>query len=294
MAPDVAAVQAVVDAIRAADFPATNGLVVAVGLVNEAIRTVDVPALAAEHVVIDTVVDAIRAVDVPAIQAAIVAIPAVTAKQQGLLGVRGQPPLQEFFQNGANGDPPDASKWVLTVDGDASIAISTGGIWSCNISAGTGAANDAVMRTFGIQNFAPFKEGITSLNFKARFYAGDLSGEFGIGTISATSLATANLWDTALSQMGIWCDNDTVYAESADAVADEQTDLTAYFADATWVTIEIIHEIGVDVKFYINDTLRATHSTRLPGLDVQVAVAAKHTNGFNPNLYAHFIQAWTQ
>jgi len=67
VAPDIAAVQAVVDAIRAVDVPAITGDIATVDAVADAIRAVDVPAVTADIAVVDTVVDAIRATDVPGI-----------------------------------------------------------------------------------------------------------------------------------------------------------------------------------------------------------------------------------
>lgn len=69
----------------------------------------------------------------------------------------------------------------------------------------------------------------------------------------------------------------TIYAVSKDGTTEESTDVTSDFASLnTWEyqVVDVIYTAGTDVKFYLNGTLIATHSTNpLPNGDTTTDVA---------------------
>ncbi|KKL86351.1 hypothetical protein LCGC14_1945630 [marine sediment metagenome] len=270
MAPDVAAVQAVVDAIRAVDFPATDAIITDVGIVTAGIR----------------------AVDVPAIQANIDAIPVLTEKEKMFMGKYGQPALNEYFQNVANGVVPNPDIWTLTLDGVAGVIVQYGDPGFLNVYSGLGATDDAVASTIGKYLFDPTKLSTTTLNLKIDVKFNGVIGEFGFGLIDAGDVGTADRFDQDINLMGIHCDNSVIRACNTNNGGGEFTDISAFITSGVPCEILIVYEIGVNIKFYVDGTLRATHTTRLPTHEMQCNIATKATNGQNSVLHCYDVEVW--
>lgn len=56
----------------------------------------------------------------------------------------------------------------------------------------------------------------------------------------------------------------TLYAQNANGTTATSTNVTGSFTLTNMLTYEIIFNPGVDIKFYIQGTLVATHTTNLP------------------------------
>lgn len=100
------------------------------------------------------------------------------------------------------------------------------------------------------------------LKWKYRFkYAGALGGSNygGIGVVDAAT--TFDDINTAVTTgIRFVLNNATLYAVTGDGTNNQNTNVSASLTYTDWNTFQIVFNPGVDVKFYINGTLVATHS----------------------------------
>jgi len=208
-----------------------------------------------------------------------------------------QPQLADFFSEIVSGSPPDTSKWYLVEDNDASVTVN---VWTdetiqlLNV-AGTGAADNAIARTtnlivFGKKHKNPEDE-TTEVELTVRFLikCADNTGEYAVGLASAISVPTADQYDSGtIHAAGLHCDNDTVRTVTDDGTTLEATDVSAQVTQAAYHLIKIVLT-STDTKFYIDGTLRATHSTRVPLGSFFFMNATKNTNGVTTSLKMPFV-----
>ncbi len=64
--------------------------------------------------------------------------------------------------------------------------------------------------------------------------------------------------------------NATLYAVSANGATNNNTDISGLLTYTNWNIFEIIFNPGTDIKFYVNGTLVATHSSNLPTGSLQL------------------------
>ena len=76
-----------------------------------------------------------------------------------------------------------------------------------------------------------------------------------------------------------------------DGAVNETTDVSAHISDNTWFDGEIIISAS-DVKLYIDETLRATHSVRVPSAVWQLVLGATCVNDTNQYTFAEYAQVW--
>lgn len=277
-----------------ADLTTVLANIAIVDTVVDAIRAVDVPAIVADVATVDTVVDNIRAVDVPAIDAAITAA-ALTEKEKVFMGKAGQPTLNEYFQTEAESADPDAAVWTVTEDndGDAYVDV-TDGKGFCLVQAGTVNGNDTVIQTKDKITWAMGKDGVGTLNMRTRIQVNNIAGLYGFGFIREDSLATADLFNTNIHKAGIHIDNSLVRFYTSTNAASENTVISAYVSNYTWAEFLIVITPGVDVKLYIDGTLRATHAATIPLWTLQTAFATQNKNAVNSGLYSQFCEVWAE
>lgn len=224
----------------------------------------------------------------------IATISGLTAKEKAFMGKAGQPTLNEYFLNVAHGAAPDANIWTVTVDAGASVTIiytTTPGF--CSIGSGATPTNDATIRTAYKKMWSIGKPGVTTLHWKSKFRINDLTGEAGIGFGEQNILTADGCDNAARYPCTIHCDNDVVRACSGNNYGLDETDISAYFADNTYVEVEVRLTTS-SVKFYVDGTLRATHETNIPDFPLLFIAAAKNTNGINTTLYIQNIEVWAE
>lgn len=217
----------------------------------------------------------------------------LTAKEKAFMGVSGQSTLQDRWITGAGAD---ATIWITTTDNDA-IASTNQSPKQFLLRSGSAATNDAVIQTKGLREWNPdVMVDATIIKFKTTLQIVDLTGEFGFGFIQSNLAATADSFDAVASRVvGFHGDNDTIETVTSDGSTAETNNVSAYFTDSTDVDIEAVYTVGTDVKFYIDGTLRATHTTNLPtGTGLQFAFASKRTNGIQTDLIIKYVEAWPE
>ncbi len=245
-------------------------------------------------------IDALIGTPAADVSADIAALETPNNKALSLGNMRGQLGLNEWFFNIANAAVPNTAIWAVTEDNDAEVkAFIQVADSYMQIKAGTVATNDAIISTKDLMTWSVLKDNgnIASLHLKTKFRVIDLTGEAGFGFTTQSSDGAADVWDVLNFHVAsVHIDNDTVNLCSSDGVATEKTDAhtpTWIDTDNTWYTVEIVITT-TDVKFYIDEILRATHTTRVPSHSHMAAASAKNTNGITANIDAQYIQVWTE
>jgi len=216
----------------------------------------------------------------------------LSEKEKIFMGGPGAPVINENFGNVAHNAVPDVAVWTVIEDNDATVKVSIGAIVACIITAGTVAANDAVAHTQGKMTWRIGERVYNSLHWKSKFNVNDLTGEFGIGFVWHASEADGFNFGT-LSVACLYGNNDVVNAVSDDGAVAERTDVSAYINEGINVTVEVILT-STDVKFYIDGTLRATHTNRVPEIDSVFCMATRNSNGVQTILINHWVEVWPE
>jgi hypothetical protein len=74
----------------------------------------------------------------------------------------------------------------------------------------------------------------------------------------------------------------------------ETTDLSSYISsNNTYYTIEIVLSL-TSVKFYVDNVLRATHTTNVPIYTNEVVLCARNTNSVQTSLRAKLVEVWEE
>lgn len=71
----------------------------------------------------------------------------------------------------------------------------------------------------------------------------------------------------------------TLYAQNANGTTATSTDITSGITMTNWNLYEIVFTPGTDIKFYINGTLKATHTTNLPTTGTPVIALGTNAGG---------------
>jgi len=187
----------------------------------------------------------------------------------------GQPPLIDYFGDVVDGAAP-STKY-------------------CRLVADVGATDDTYMTSTGNYVYDPTI--CTYVVFETTFRIVDLTGEWAIGLFEAGASAEASDADLLASMNAcIHGDNDTVDAVTSDEVGVETTDLhtPAWLdTDDTDYKVKIVVS-DTDVRFYIDDVLRVTHTTRVPVKNFYVVAAVKNTNGVATDMHVLPVKVWTE
>lgn len=202
--------------------------------------------------------------------------------------------LNDSFLLGAEGAQPDATFWTTVQDAGATVEILLSAVpVYLRLYAGVVGTEDAYVHGKDKIAWSIEHAEATEIHFRTRVRCADLTGQFGFGLmVQQFSDLAAEAWTTAQPHAGIKCDNDVVSATTGDGAVEETTDISAHFTENAWLLIEIISNSS-DVTFYINGTLRATHSTRIPVHSMSQNLGAKNTNGIATELQIQNVQIWT-
>jgi len=208
----------------------------------------------------------------------------LSAKEKSLLGIGVVPGFQDFFNTVANGAAPDSTYWSVVENGDGAVTILsvtpyTPGFLQC-YTVVTG--NDAIAYTKD-KRVVSLKNGVTTVCLKAyvnlSWGCAGYEGKCGIGFTENDNIPadTDILTGAAHEVASIVADAGVPKAFSSDGNTVESTDLSSYISDDTWFDLEI-RITSSDVKFYIDGTLRATHSTSVPNSVWQVVASGTGEN----------------
>ncbi len=100
-----------------------------------------------------------------------------------------------------------------------------------------------------------------------------------------------DLIDVANEVATVVVHNQVPTAYTSDGSTAQTTSLASYITDNTWFLLEIVIS-ATDVKFYIDDTLRATHSTNVPSAVWFFAFGATCENNTVQKTYVQYVQIW--
>lgn len=251
----------------------------------------------ANMTIIDTVVDAIRAIDVINIRSDIAGIALLTDEEKSLMGLGPITGLRDDFNLQADGADPDASIWtVIENGGTVNIVNNTAGqpgYVECDSGGVTGQDALAITQDKYVMSL---KNGITTLHLRAYLnmnWAGEAGAEieFGVMENETTPAAVGSIGASGLGSAGVGAIGGIPYVMSADDVANEQTDVSAFVSDATGFWFEMV--LGAaSFLFYIDDTLRATHTTRYPLSVWQIITGATCINNNASNIKIEGLKVW--
>lgn len=98
------------------------------------------------------------------------------------------------------------------------------------------------------------------ISFNAKFSS--VSGQVGIGIVDNVDC----LYDVTQSggKLMFRYNGTTLHASNGEAGTNTSTDVTSGITVTNWNAYKIVYTYGTDVKFYINNTLVATHTTNRP------------------------------
>ena len=189
---------------------------------------------------------------------------------------------------------PDATKWAITEDGAGTVTIefTLFGETCAKITSGALNNENSIMETLDLYTWGLDNIGTKKMRCEFDLRCNDLTGEFGAGFLHyATNGAAPNLTGTT-PHAAIYCDNDVVKCSSGNGVSGETTTVSAYFSQDYWHKVLIEIDPTVDVKFIIDDVLRATHTTWVPLQYGRITTASRNHNGIQTTLIVKKALAW--
>jgi len=235
-----------------------------------------------------------------AISEAIAGLSSISDRDLSLLGAGVFPGFRDYFNTVANDADPIATYWNVTENGgdvhvENDLASNPGFLYAYS---GNVVGQDALFDTKDKMTFS-IKEPVTSIYLKTRLKM-DVTGAnanifIGFGFVMNDTAFTdiSGAFNSASThQAAIYYLGGSGFGTiTSDGVAFETTNVSAYVSDNTYFDFEVVITAS-DVKFYIDDTLRATHSTRVPSSVWQIFGGSTcylvDTNG---HLYCEYIDA---
>jgi len=216
-----------------------------------------------------------------------------SAKVKSLLGLGPLPGMVDYFDTVADGADPETAVWSIVESGDGAVTVDTHtadvpGYVNLTVTQNT---YEASMFTKDKRVFS-LKGGATTLYFEAYVYFNEIgvNGKKGIGFVEnddATPDHTAFEGNNHVA--GFYVD-DKAYSYSSTGAANESSDLSGFISATTWYTLKIAITAS-DVKYYVDGTLRATHTTRVPSSVWQVVMAVGE-DGADSGMKIQWINVW--
>ena len=190
-----------------------------------------------------------------------IATDALTAKQKSMLGVGAWKGFQDYIGDAGTANALKSAFWNETTVGASPGVVtvySTTDDYPVYMELDSGADNNDEAQIDSLDKYMvnPLKTSITTIHLKfvARIdVTDDANSHFDLGLSSSDKLRKA-----VLNMV-----TDVAKFSTRNSDGEEHTDISAHVADDTWYTFEIQWTTS-DVKFYVDSTLRATHSTRVP------------------------------
>ena len=221
----------------------------------------------------------------------------LTAKEKSFAGMISQPFLKEDFCTVSSSAKPDVSEWTTTQDDQCAATVHHGeGITYVKVLATHRIGNACTIKTNDKKcwNMAELAlHGLTSLRLKARVQIPDLTGQCGIGFWIRTGGNAATFDRGNHDICSLYCFDDVVKLNSSDGTVKEETTITGEISDNTWFNFEIVVTAS-DVKYYIDDVLKATHTEHLPDAPLCVGVSARFVSAITPIIKVQYIHVWVE
>lgn len=224
----------------------------------------------------------------------------LTAKEKSLLGIGFFPGFQDFFNTVTYGGDPSTTYWSVT-ENSGSVTVenaSTENPGWVRASSGSLTDNDGVLFSNNKMTFS-LKDGVTTIHIKTRIkfnFQAAATGQsccFGVMANNVAVAYASRLSENGAHEAAIIVVNSIPTAYSGDGDGHDTTDLSAYISDDTWFDCYIVISV-TDVKFYIDGTLRATHSTNVPAAVWQIVLGATCIGSSYEHSYMEYIQVWAE
>ena len=213
-------------------------------------------------------------------------------KNVAMMGGYGYPTIREYFSVGVeDGDDPATTYFAQTTGNAESDIDLTSAAGTLTLFVNDG-SNDN-LKSVGKYVFS-VKANVTSINCESEIAFSNLAA---IGCFGFIAHDFGNVDDdtgeTAANQLAcVFHDGDTVNFNTSNGTSLQQTDITVYVAEGTSYKFHI-KVTPTAAQLYIDDILRATHSTYIPGECLAVLLYAAN-NGENATINTQYIEAWTE
>lgn len=161
-----------------------------------------------------------------------------------------------------------------TVSGFSGITGSAGGV---TYLSGTAAIlTTPLPGSTATDTFSPSLTKSIRIKFRIRF--GDTIDRKGFGLcITGANIYTTQS-DTTNGLVRFILNGSTLYAHNSNGTA-TSTDISSGLTFTNYNIYEIVFTPGTDIKYYVNGTLKATHTTNLPTTGTQILAYGVDTNG---------------
>ena len=134
----------------------------------------------------------------------------------------------------------------------------------------------SLMGSGSTANYSPAQN--KDIRIKFRLKVNDTSDRKGWGLcVTPANIHTAQT-DTTNGEIRFILNGSTLYAQNANGTA-TSTDVSSGITVTNWNIYEIVFNPGTDIKYYINGTLVATHTTNLPTTGTLVLAYGVNANG---------------
>ncbi len=183
--------------------------------------------------------------------------------------------IQVPFSPIANNDMPGwtiaAGGTPYTINGAASyLRMFDGG-------SGAFAVSTKIIGSGSNDNYSPSQS--KTLRYKQIVRVVDTTDRKGWGfCTSASNIHTAQT-DVSNGEMRFILNGSTLYAQNANGTTATSTNISSGLTLTNWNTFEIVFTPTVDIKFYVNGTLKATHTTNLPTTGTILLAIGANANG---------------
>lgn len=117
------------------------------------------------------------------------------------------------------------------------------------------------------------------IRIKTRIRFEDTSDRKGFGMCTSGGDIHTAQTDVTNGEIRFALNGASIYAQNANGSTATSTDITSGITVTNWNTYEIVFTPGVDAKFYINGSLKATHTTNLPSSGAGLIAFGSNTNG---------------
>ena len=221
---------------------------------------------------------------------------ALSAKEKSLLGLGVFPGFREYFDTVADAADPSTTYWTVVQTTDLVYVQNNvnvvPGYLTCSVRA---VADDDGLVFSRDKKIISLKYGVTTICLQGYIkfnWSNDAVPTCFAGLFDNDAApASVNDMISANNVASIDVNEGVPYSRSGNSGGvDETTNLSAFISDDTWFLLKI--EItSSSVKFYIDGTLRATHSTRVPAGVYQIGIGATSNGNIN-TVYAQYLEIW--
>lgn len=213
---------------------------------------------------------------------------ALSAKQASLLGCGVTKGFQDYFGDGGTANAVKSIYWTEVTNGvsPGTVTIQNGTddlpVY-CEIASGADADDYARIHTDNKYILSPYESDVSAIHLrtKARFSSAAGDARIGLDEGFNPEDHTAMIYFGATSIL-YWTE-DSGNSQAVDASGDLDIN--------TWYVFEIVWNTTA-VKFYVDDDLKQTHTTRVPAEPLYVDCASRNFGGAANTLDVQYIQVW--